>query len=129
MWIAFTIVAFSLLNIGLAKIDATLIFNSKIIKHGINGLVYLSILAVPYFVFHNYWLVAVLLFDRLLFFNLFLSYFRGIGWLYIDQDPEAITDKIAKFIFGTKGLLMYVVYGIIFITLSLLVLLNQHPLQ
>jgi hypothetical protein len=117
MWITFTIVAFSLLNIGLAKIDATLIFNSKRIKHGINGLVYLSILAVPYFVFHNYWLVAVLLFDRLLFFNLFLSYFRGVGWLYIDQDPEAITDKIAKFIFGTKGFLMYITYLCIFIIL------------
>ena len=129
MWIAFTIVAFSLLNIGLAKIDATLIFNSKRIKHGINGLVYISILAVPYFVFHNYWLVAVLLFDRLLFFNLFLSYFRGVGWLYMPLKPDAISDKIAKFIFGTKGLLMYVTYGVIFIALSLWVLLNPHPLQ
>jgi hypothetical protein len=37
--------------------------------------------------------------------------------LYIDQDPEAITDKIAKFIFGTKGFLMYATYTIIFIIL------------
>ena len=117
MWVTFTIVAFSLLNIGLAKIDATLIFNSKRIKHGINGLVYISILAVPYFVFHNYWLMAVLLFDRLLFFNLFLSHFRGVGWLYMPLNPDAISDKIAKFIFGMDAGKMYLTYIVLFLIL------------
>ena len=117
MWIAFTIAAFSLLNVGLAKIDAILIFNSKSIKHGINGLVYLSILTVPYFIFHNYWLMAVLLFDRLLFFNLFLSHFRGVGWLYMPLNPKSIVDKIAKFFFGTNGLKMYLTYLVVFIIL------------
>ena len=117
MYLAFTIAAFSLLNIGLAKIDATLIFNSKSIKHGINSLVYLSILTVPYFAFHNYWLMAVLLFDRLLFFNLFLSHFRGVGWLYMPKEPKSITDKIAKFFFGMDGGKMYLAYLIIFLIL------------
>ena len=124
MWIAFTIAAFSLLNVGLAKIDAILIFNSKSIKHGINGLVYLSILTVPYFIFHNYWLMAVLLFDRLLFFNLFLSHFRGVGWLYMPLNPKSIVDKVARIIFYNNGALMYLVYAVIFISLIIVEFLN-----
>ena len=120
MWIAVTIALFSLLNIGLAKIDATLIFNSKRIKHGINGLVYLSIILVPYFIFKNYWLIAALLFDRLLFFNLFLSYFRGVGWLYMPLNPKSIVDKIARIIFYNNGALMYLVYLIILSSLILI---------
>lgn len=125
MGVAVTIVLFSLLNIGLAKIDATLIFNSKTIKHGINGLVYSLIIAIPYFIFKDYWLIAVLLFDRLLFFNLFLSHFRGVGWLYMPLNPKSITDKIARIIFYNNGALMYLVYFIVLLSLILICYLWQ----
>jgi len=43
-----------------------------------------------------------------------LSVFRGLKWDYISLEPAAITDKIAKAVFGMNGMLMYGVYLMIF---------------
>jgi len=120
-----TLIIFSVVNILLADADANLIIKGKWIKHGINGLVYAAMLAVPYFIFHNYWLMAALLMNRLLFFNIFLSLFRKLDWDYMSEYPKAITDKIQKFIFGTHGKAMYAIYFIIFTLLIYLSYANR----
>ena len=86
----------------------------RVIKHGLNGLVYAGMLAIPHFLFANYWLIGALLFNRLMVFNIALSIFRGLKWDYISREPAAITDKIAKAVFGMNGMLMYGVYLAIF---------------
>ena len=109
-----TITIFTIVNIFLAQIDSRKIGENKLIKHGLNGLVYAAILAVPYFLFSNYWLIGALLFNRLLVFNIALSVFRGLKWDYISPEPKAITDKLAKAVFRNNGMLMYGVYLLIF---------------
>ena len=118
-----TVIIFTLVNIVLAFIDAHKIIKDKWINHALNGLLYLAILVVPYFLLRNYYLIAALLFNRLIFFNIALSLFR-FGWAkwdYISPAPTAITDRIAKFIFGNRGKLMYLVYSIIFIALLIII--------
>ena len=117
MWEAITIVAFSLINILSAKIDSGIILDGKRIYHALNGIVYLALISIAYLLFHNYWLVAVLLFDRLLFFNISLSFFRHLSWDYMPQKPKSIVDKISRIIFYNNGALMYLVYAIVFISL------------
>lgn len=109
-----TITIFTIVNIFLAQLDSRKIGENKLIKHGLNGLVYVAILAVPYFLFSNYWLIGALLFNRLLVFNIALSVFRGLKWDYISPAPKAITDKLAKAVFGNNGTLMYGVYLLVF---------------
>ena len=109
-----TLIIFTIVNILLAVIDSRLIGKRRRILHGLNGLIYAAILAVPYFLFHNLWLIGALLFNRMLVFNIALSLSRGKYWDYISPAPKAITDKIAKWIFGNNGRLMYAVYLLIF---------------
>jgi len=109
-----TIAIFTIVNIFLAQLDSRKIGDKKVIKHWLNGLVYVAMAAIPYFLFHNYWLIGALLFNRLLVFNIALSIFRGLKWDYISPMPAAITDKAARAIFGSNGILMYAVYLAIF---------------
>jgi hypothetical protein len=111
---AITIILFSLVNVGLAAIDANKIFKSKAILHGLNGALYIAMLVVPYLLFKDYWLIAVLLFDRLIFFNISLSLFRRFNWDYISPKPKSIIDKIAYSIFKDNSELMYFIYIVIF---------------
>ena len=113
----YTIIAISILNVVLAFIDAHKIVKGKVINHIINGAIYACIIFVPYFLFHNWLLIAALLFNRLLFFNIFLSLFRGKKWDYIPLQPISITDKWAKKVFDDNGQLMYGVYAVIFAVL------------
>lgn len=115
-----TLILFTIANIILAAIDAHKIGLSTTIKHGINAAVYISMIAIPFFIFHNYFLIVALLLNRLLVFNIALSLFRKLSWDYISLDPASITDKIAKSIFGTNGKLMYEVYGVGFILFTIL---------
>lgn len=127
-----TIILFSIINILLAKFDAKLIGKKVLIKHAISGGVYCSMIAAPYFLFDkNLWLMASLLFDRLLFFNIFLSISRNPDpkpWNYVSPVRAAITDKIAFFIFGYKGTLMYVVYAITFLLTSVMSCINVNEI-
>ena len=110
-----TIVIFTIINIFLAQLDSRRIGDKKIIKHWLNGLVYLAMAAIPYWLFENYWLIGALLFNRLLVFNISLSIFRGLKWDYVSKEPYPVTDRLAKSIFGMNGMLMYGVYMAIFI--------------
>lgn len=112
-----TRIIFTMVNIVLAFIDAHKIIKSKVINHGLNAMVYLAMVSVPVFLFKDYWLIPELLLNRLLFFNIPLSKFRGLPWYYVPKDPASITDKAAKAIFGVNGKLMYGVYAVLLIGL------------
>lgn len=112
-----TRIIFTLVNIVLAFIDAHKIIKSKVINHFLNGAVYLALVAVPVFILKDYWLIPELLLNRLLFFNIPLSKFRGLKWDYVSKDPASITDKAAKAIFGMNGKLMYGFYAVLLIGL------------
>ena len=115
-----TLIIFAVLNIVLAYIDAHKIVKGKFINHLINGAVYIALIAVPYFMFHNYWLIAALLFVRLIVFNIMLSLFRGLKWDYISPAPASVIDKLAKRVFDSHGLVMYAVYGIVLVLLLII---------
>jgi len=115
-----TLVIFTLANIILAFIDSRIIQAKHKILHGINGAVYLAALLIPWFMYHNLWFIGCLALNRLLVFNIMLSLFRRLKWYYISPMPAAITDKFAGFIFRGNGKLMYRVYLIVFITLTVL---------
>ena len=114
------LIAFTILNIGLAFIDAHKIIKSKAINHVLNAAVYIGLVAIPALLFKNYWFVGALLFNRLVFFNIALSLFRGKSWDYVSPMPTAITDRIARKIFDDHGVLMYAIYSILFIILTVI---------
>lgn len=112
-----TIGIFFFANIILAKIDAAQFAKSKFVKHGINALEYGAMIAVPYHLFKDYWLIGALLFLRLLVFNISLSLFRKLKWYYVSPERKSIIDRIAFSIFGYNGKLMYAVYLAVLICL------------
>ena len=121
MWEAITILLFSTANVSLAAIDANAIKKGKRILHGINGLVYIALLIAPYYAFGNWYMIAALLFNRLLVFNICLNLFRQLQWNYRPLKPASIVDKIGNLIPNAN--LMYGIYAalfVIFTTLSML---------
>lgn len=112
-------IAFVLINIVLAFIDAHKIIKSRSIKHWVNGLIYAGMAAIPLLLYHNYYMIGAILFIRLVVFNIALSKFRGLKWDYISPMPAAITDRIARKVFGGNGKLMYAIYTVIMIALVL----------
>lgn len=118
-----TLILFTLLNIILAAFDASRIKKGKTINHALNAVIYTALVAGTYFLFHNWVLVAALFLNRLIFFNIALSLFRGLPAFYISPKPASIIDKIAKSIFGKNGWLMYLVYAVIFTGLTIKTLL------
>jgi hypothetical protein len=95
----------------LAWIDSSKFARHKTIMHGINAVEYTALVAVPWLMFHNGWLIAALLFERLLVFNIALSLLRKLKWYYVSPERKAITDRIAFFFFRYHGKLMYSVYA------------------
>jgi len=117
-----TLILFTIANVVLAFMDAHKIIKGKWINHGINAAIYVAMVAIPFFIFHNYFLIGALLVNRLIVFNISLSLFRGLIWDYItpENPPKAISDRIAKSIFGMNGKKMYITYSIIFVVLTVL---------
>ena len=120
-----TLIIFAIGNVILAFVDSRLIGKGRKILHWVNGLVYAAMLAVPYFIFHNLWLIGALVFERLIVFSIMLSLFRGLAWDYItpENPPKAFTDRIQKLIFGMNGLVQYVIYALLFITFLFIIFL------
>lgn len=112
---------FSLINIILAFIDSRIIRDGNKILHGLNGVVYLVLVALAVWYTGNYWLIGALLTDRLLFFNIPLSLFRGLVWNYISPAPVSVVDRMAKAVFGNRGSLMYGVYAVGLITFIIII--------
>lgn len=124
-----TLILFTLINLILAAFDASRIKKGKTINHFINAVIYTALVAGTYFLFHNWFLIAALLFNRLLFFNISLSLFRGLPAFYISPKPASVIDKIAKSIFGKKGWLMYLVYAIIFAASAITAIAGRSYLE
>jgi hypothetical protein len=103
----------TVLNITLADIDAGRIDKGKRIYHGLNGLVYIAVLASAWLITRNWHLVACLIFNRLLVFNIALNVFRKLPPFYMPMAPKSVVDKIVKPI----GSWVYLIYAIGFITL------------
>lgn len=116
-----TLILFSVANIILAWIDSRIIADKQKILHGLNGVVYLALLLIPYFMYHNWFLIAALCFNRLLWFNISLSKFRSLDWDYVSPSPKSIIDKVAKAIFGSNGKLMYFIYLVLFTICTVLI--------
>ena len=112
------ILLFPFINIGLASLDAMAIKRGKRILHGVNGLVYCALLVPVWLLTHNYYLVASLLFCRLLFFNIPLNLFRELVWYYRPLKPKSIVDKIGNLI--PHAQLMYIIYAASFIILTII---------
>jgi len=117
-----TLILFTIANIVLASIDARKIIDGDKIKHGINGLIYIAMISATFLIFHNFFLIGALLFNRLLAFNIALSVFRKLPWDYVtpENPPKSIVDRIAKMVFGMNGKLMYIIYAVIFALLTIL---------
>lgn len=111
-----TIVIFFIVNVILAFIDSRRIRDKKTITHWLNGLVYLVLVGIAFWVNEfNWWMVSALLLERLIFFQTALSLMRKLKWDYITTDPKSLTDKIQVAIFGKNGIVMYSVYAVLFI--------------
>lgn len=121
-----TIAIFAVLNVALAFIDSRVIGKGRLVLHGLNALIYLATVAIPVWLFNNYWLIGCLLAIRLVVFNIGLNLFRGFTWNYISPSPAAITDRIAKAVFGKRGTLMYLIYFVLLI-LSIYLCLHYNP--
>lgn len=115
-----TLIIFTIVNVVLAFIDAHKIIKGNTINHLLNAGIYVLIVAIPFLLFKNWFLVAALLFNRLLVFNIMLSLFRSLKWNYISPAPISVTDRIAKFVFGNNGTLMYGIYAVAFIILTVI---------
>jgi hypothetical protein len=112
-------IIFVLINIGLASIDAYKIEQGKQIRHGLNALVYLIMIAPIFNTTHNWHLVLSLLLIRIPVFNTSLNYFRGKELDYISTSTTSIIDKITNWIPNKIG---YWVYHLILFIISLILI-------
>jgi len=87
------ILAYILLNVVLAKIDANKIRDGIHIKHGINALVYCTLIAPTFFISWHY-PIAMLALRRIVF-DTSLNLFRGLPFDYISATTTSIIDRIS----------------------------------
>jgi hypothetical protein len=113
MWLI--VVAFILINIGLAKYDAYRIKNNIPINHTINAIVYTILILLFY-----KWLAPLkilgLLLIRIPIFNTSLNIFRGLPPNHLSSTTTSVIDKIINPIINKIG---YWTYNIIVFVLSL----------
>jgi len=118
MWQAITILLFSTANLVLAKWDATIFAKKKTVSHFFNGALYCALLIPVWYYLGNWYLIAALLFNRLLVFNICLNLMRQLDWNYRPVKPASIIDKIGNLIPSAN--LMYGIYAAAFITLTVI---------
>lgn len=122
--IALILSAFVVVNILLALYDAKRIGKGKKISHALNGAIYLALVAGAVWFNRDYFLAGALLVMRLIVFNISLNLFRDFRWNYIPQKPAAVTDKIARAIFGRNSSLMYAILVLVLAGLVICSYLN-----
>ena len=108
-----------LLNGILALIDSNKIKKGEHIYHGINALVYGSVIGVYYLIGADILMCFGLLLIRIPVFNTSLNYFRGISLTYISETTTSIIDRITNIIPKTIGYWAYV--SILFIISTILI--------
>jgi hypothetical protein len=90
--------AIILLNGILALIDSNKIKKGEHIYHGINGLVYGTVIGIVYLISRDILMCMGLLLIRIPVFNTSLNYFRGLSLTYLSDTTTSIIDKITNFI-------------------------------
>ena len=115
------IIILTLYNVLAASIDAALIKAGQEIKHWKNGLIYFIMLSVTFLIFRNWYLIAALCFNRLVFFNIFLNRDRGLPTFYVSKVPKSVIDKIFK----PLGQWQYLIYIILFIAFTVAALYHN----
>jgi hypothetical protein len=90
--------AIILLNGILALNDSNKIKKGEHIYHGINGLVYGTVIGIIYLISNDILMCIGLLLIRIPVFNTSLNYFRGLSLTYLSDTTTSIIDKITNFI-------------------------------
>jgi hypothetical protein len=111
------ILAYILVNIILAKIDAWKIKHNKRIRHGINALIYCVLIAPTFFISWSY-PIAMLALRRIVF-DTALNMFRGLPYDYISATTTSIIDRISYDFQKEWG---YFAYYMIFVVIIILCL-------
>jgi len=90
--------AIILLNGILALIDSNKIKKGEHIYHGINGLVYGTVIGIVYLISRDILMCLGLLLIRIPVFNTSLNYFRGLSLTYLSDTTTSIIDRLTNFI-------------------------------
>jgi len=106
-----------MINILLAKIDATKIKKGIHIKHGINALIYFALIA-PTFFFSWHYPLALLALRRIVF-DVSLNLFRGLKYDYISETTTSIIDRISYNYQKQYGFFAYYIIFIIIIIICI----------
>lgn len=118
-------VVWNLIN---SRIDAYIFLKNKTVAHGINGGLYITLIAAEIWYLQPLWWMGVIfaiaaLFNRQVTFDIPLNLRRRktdktITWDYISRakNPKAIIDRIERKLFGYDGRLLHIAYILLWIT-------------
>ena len=109
------IALYIIINLVLAKIDANKIRDGIHIKHGINALIYLILIAPTFFISWSYPLGMLAL--RRIVFDTGLNLFRGLPFDYTSATTTSIVDRISYDFQKEWG---YFAYYMIFLVIIIL---------
>jgi hypothetical protein len=109
------LIIYTILNILLAKIDADKIKKQLRIKHGINAMFYVALIAPTFFISWHY-PVGLLALRRIVF-DVALNLFRGLKYNYISETTTSIIDRIS---FNYQKQYGFFAYYIIFIIIIII---------
>lgn len=105
--------AYAVICIVMAWINAYYIKKGRRIYHGVNGAVHLVLwIAVAAIAG---WRVLVMPFIGRLVFDTSLNLFRGLKINYVSANPLSIVDRLEKAVFGLNGYAPKIIYIIIII--------------
>ena len=109
------IALYIVVNLVLAKIDAIKIKRKIHIKHGINALIYLVLIAPTFFISWSYPIGMLAL--RRIVFDTGLNLFRGLPFDYISATTTSIVDRVSYDFQKEWG---YFAYYMIFLVIIIL---------
>jgi uncharacterized membrane protein len=114
-------ILFVIFNIVLAYFDANKIKQNIRIYHGVNGLIYTTLLFLAYLLTKNWLAVAGLTILRIPVFNTALNYFRDKKLTHISKSTTSIIDQFTNKIPEKIGYWMY--HSVLFLISLILILL------
>jgi len=98
------------INVILAKIDALKIKKGLRIRHGINALIYIALIAPTVYISWSFPIAMMAL--RRIVFDTALNLFRGLPFDYISDSTTSIIDRISYDFQNQYG---YFIYNLIFL--------------
>jgi len=123
IWLIIIQAIFAILNIVMAKIEATLKNDniSYVIKHGWWMAAYFAMIGIAVFFDRIYWLILLLLLVRAIVFDVAFNIYRRLAPDFTDTSSTAITDKIERYIFGKDFWFEKIVYVVVLIACNFLI--------